>query len=204
MPSKRPIQGIFEWMTSPQRRHKIARVNHVADFTGAVMGCCIIGFYIASVEMMIQWNHVTGVDTVLGNMGQLIPFLIGIGSMIAVILEWGGVSHGDASTGTQTVPEEKMHDDKASGSGGAGVDLERLSISELKTPQSINIAGGGSASTEKQFTTVAVKPEGSTESQSSGASPLNDSYYKRFWRWINEPLGRADDDPSRVWRWYTV
>ncbi|KAF8531203.1 hypothetical protein BDD12DRAFT_869961 [Trichophaea hybrida] len=37
---------------------------------------------------MILWNSITGVSTVLGSVGQMIPFLVGMGSLIAVILEW--------------------------------------------------------------------------------------------------------------------
>ncbi|KAF8533376.1 hypothetical protein BDD12DRAFT_496123 [Trichophaea hybrida] len=199
IPKERATQGIFEWMTSPQHRHQNPRVNDVADFTGAVIGCCIIGFYIASVEMMILWNHVTGVDTVMGNMGQMIPFLIGIGSMIAVILEWGSIK--EKTVATQTVLEEEIHVENAADSGTppvlqwevAPVDLERQAISETANdPQSS--AGVGS---EKQPVTASGRtPEGRLP------------YHKRIWRWINEPLGPQihviSNDPTRVWRWYTV
>jgi hypothetical protein len=119
--------------------------------------------------------------------------------MVAVILEWGSIK--EKTVATQTVLEEEIRVEKAADSGTppvlqwevVPVDLEKQAVSETANdPQSS--AGVGS---EKQPVTAS----GSTP---EGRLP----YYKRFWRWINEPFGPQihviSNDPTRVWRWYTV
>ena len=50
-----------------------------------MVGCII------AVELLIVWNSINGVDTVLST-GQLIPFVIGIGGLIKICFRWWQVS----------------------------------------------------------------------------------------------------------------
>ncbi|KAF8241616.1 hypothetical protein K440DRAFT_608344 [Wilcoxina mikolae CBS 423.85] len=44
-------------------------------------------FCILSVELMIRWNNITGVNSI-ASVGQMIPFLIGFGSLLTIPLDW--------------------------------------------------------------------------------------------------------------------
>ncbi|KAF8537358.1 hypothetical protein BDD12DRAFT_227983 [Trichophaea hybrida] len=44
--------------------------------------CCIL-----AIELMIRWNHIGEVNSI-SNVGQAIPFLVGFGSVVTVIIEW--------------------------------------------------------------------------------------------------------------------
>jgi hypothetical protein len=86
--SKPPLPS---WITSITEFDPNATKKSIVcmrDFAGLVISLVIIGFYILSVESMILWNNIRNVNVILGSVGQMIPFLVGLGSFIAVILEW--------------------------------------------------------------------------------------------------------------------
>jgi hypothetical protein len=84
--TKKYPERVKRYLESDPNRSPI--LHHLGDFLGLVVSLAIVGFYILSVELMILWNSIRGVNTVLGSVGQMIPFLVGMGSLVAVILEW--------------------------------------------------------------------------------------------------------------------
>ncbi|KAF8243156.1 hypothetical protein K440DRAFT_664290 [Wilcoxina mikolae CBS 423.85] len=111
-----------DWVERVLRRdpNRSAWLHHLGDFLGLLISLAIVGFYILSVELMILWNSITGVSTVLGSVGQMIPFLVGMGSLIAVILEWDVKPRCD---------EECCKNSDSSGEKGSpSVDLEKQPV----------------------------------------------------------------------------
>jgi hypothetical protein len=52
-----------------------------------ILAVVIMLFLVFSIEFMIRWNKISGVNS-LASVGQLIPLLIGIGGLISVYMEW--------------------------------------------------------------------------------------------------------------------
>lgn len=161
---KKALPGIMQFLTSPQKRHNVKHVNWIADFTGAFMGCCIIGFYIASVEMMIIWNQIRDVDVVLGSMGQLILFLIGIGSMCAVILEWGGL-HKSKDMEVQTDP----------------IDLSTLDLESQNRNSGTQTISGAAVDH--------ISEKG--PSNTTGKVAEGGHVFSSFWSWLQKPYDKS-------------
>ncbi|KAI8931775.1 hypothetical protein NX059_011413 [Plenodomus lindquistii] len=44
---------------------------------------------IVQLELTLKWNRVSGLDVLWGSVGQLIPFVIGVGGLGLVVVRWG-------------------------------------------------------------------------------------------------------------------
>ncbi|KAI5813205.1 hypothetical protein BZA77DRAFT_346480 [Pyronema omphalodes] len=86
--SKPPLPSLITEITEYDANATKKSIVCMRDFAGLVISLAIIGFYVLSVESMILWNNIRNVNVILGSVGQMIPFLVGMGSFIAVILEW--------------------------------------------------------------------------------------------------------------------
>ncbi|KAA8893584.1 hypothetical protein FN846DRAFT_978281 [Sphaerosporella brunnea] len=71
-------------VSSPRTRNIVRNIFRIAVLIPALL---VVGFFILMVELMIEWNHITGVGT-FGSVGQLIPLLMGIGNVFSVVLDW--------------------------------------------------------------------------------------------------------------------
>jgi len=68
-----------------QPRCEALRARGIAVAAGStVVG---VGFWAMVVELMIHWNHISGIY-IINTVGQLIPFLIGVGSFLSFFLNW--------------------------------------------------------------------------------------------------------------------
>jgi len=65
----------------PQLRRSLWLAGRVVS---AILG---VGFWVLVVELMIHWNHISGIYTI-NTVGQLIPFLTGVGSFLSFLLDW--------------------------------------------------------------------------------------------------------------------
>ncbi|KAF8472883.1 hypothetical protein BDZ91DRAFT_760323 [Kalaharituber pfeilii] len=70
----------------------------------AVLAIVVNGLIILAIELTIRWNFITGVNS-LGSVGQLIPFLVGVGNLFSVWLicgEDGDQQQPNCITGTSS------------------------------------------------------------------------------------------------------
>ncbi|SPO02386.1 uncharacterized protein DNG_05059 [Cephalotrichum gorgonifer] len=93
--------------------------RHAHRFTGVVQLVLVL-FFALSVELMIRWNGITSVSG-LGNVGQLIALLVGLGVLISVALEW---EHGES----RPLPVDGRYPEGDTGVRRVGIRNELLAL----------------------------------------------------------------------------
>lgn len=81
------------WLHSEKRRHHSYRINIFIDTALAAFYLLFVTFYVLSVELMIDFNHISGVFHIT-EVGQMIPFLAGLGCILIVLAEWEAPPNG--------------------------------------------------------------------------------------------------------------
>jgi len=75
-----------EGKAAPDQR--VSQFEYPRWLAGRVVSAILpVGFWVMVVELMIHWNHISGIYTI-NTVGQLIPFLTGVGSFLSFLLDW--------------------------------------------------------------------------------------------------------------------